>query len=128
MASIPAAATSTTSGNGNSYRGSFAIMTSLFFLWGFMTVFNDILIPRFQDAFQLSNFKALLVQFAFFGAVGHRLGGKLGRTNPRHEPHPLSPFLSRSGCRACAVLMGSLTRLSDCRRREFGPKVTGTGR
>jgi FHS family L-fucose permease-like MFS transporter len=29
------------------YRGPFAIMTVLFFMWGFMTVWNDILIPRF---------------------------------------------------------------------------------
>jgi FHS family L-fucose permease-like MFS transporter len=43
-------------------------MTSLFFLWGFMTVFNDILIPRFKDAFTLTYFQAMLVQFAFFGA------------------------------------------------------------
>ena len=50
------------------YRGSFAIMTSLFFLWGFMTVFNDILIPRFKEAFTLDYFHAMLVQFAFFGA------------------------------------------------------------
>ncbi len=51
-----------------SYRGPFAIMTVLFFMWGFMTVFNDILIPRFKDAFTLSYFQAMLVQFAFFGA------------------------------------------------------------
>ncbi|HKP02455.1 MAG TPA: sugar MFS transporter [Chthoniobacterales bacterium] len=50
------------------YRGPFAIMTLLFFLWGFMTVFNDILIPRFKDAFTLDYFHAMLVQFAFFGA------------------------------------------------------------
>jgi FHS family L-fucose permease-like MFS transporter len=50
------------------YRGPFAIMTVLFFMWGFMTVWNDILIPRFKDAFQLSHFEAMLVQFAFFGA------------------------------------------------------------
>ncbi|MFL6590465.1 MAG: sugar MFS transporter [Chthoniobacterales bacterium] len=43
-------------------------MTLLFFLWGFMTVFNDILIPRFKDAFSLDYFHAMLVQFAFFGA------------------------------------------------------------
>jgi FHS family L-fucose permease-like MFS transporter len=43
-------------------------MTALFFLWGFMTVFNDILIPRFKEAFALSYFQAMLVQFAFFGA------------------------------------------------------------
>ena len=55
-------------GNGTNYRGAFAIMTSLFFLWGFMTVFNDILIPRFKAAFTLDYFRAMLVQFAFFGA------------------------------------------------------------
>src|SRR3954463_2774131 len=50
------------------YRGPFAMMTVLFFMWGFMTVFNDILIPRFKDAFTLDYFHAMLVQFAFFGA------------------------------------------------------------
>jgi MFS transporter, FHS family, L-fucose permease len=50
------------------YRSSFAVMTVLFFMWGFMTVFNDILIPRFKEAFILNYFQAMLVQFAFFGA------------------------------------------------------------
>src|SRR6266496_3392933 len=54
--------------NGRSYRASFAIMTSLFFLWGFMTVFNDILIPRFKEAFTLDYLHAALVQLVFFGA------------------------------------------------------------
>src|SRR5215469_10177477 len=70
MASIttaPATGTSETT-NGQNYRGPFAIMTSLFFLWGFMTVFNDILIPRFREAFTLDYFHAMLVQLAFFGA------------------------------------------------------------
>src|SRR5580698_380034 len=53
-----------------SYRGPFAIMTILFFMWGFMTVWNDVLIPRFKEAFTLSYFQAMLVQFAFFGAYG----------------------------------------------------------
>jgi FHS family L-fucose permease-like MFS transporter len=43
-------------------------MTILFFMWGFMTVFNDILIPRFKEAFTLDYYHAMLVQFAFFGA------------------------------------------------------------
>ena len=69
MAAIPTShGNQTSSGNGANYRGSFAIMTSLFFLWGFMTVFNDILIPRFKEAFTLDYFHAMLVQFAFFGA------------------------------------------------------------
>jgi FHS family L-fucose permease-like MFS transporter len=72
MASISSATTTasspSTSSNGQTYRGPFAIMTLLFFMWGFMTVFNDILIPRFKEAFTLSYFEAMLVQFAFFGA------------------------------------------------------------
>lgn len=72
MATIPTATTSSvsTSGNMQTYRGPFAIMTVLFFMWGFMTVFNDILIPRFKEAFTLTYFQAMLVQFAFFGAYG----------------------------------------------------------
>src|SRR5579862_6149969 len=61
--------------SGRSYRKPFAIMTVLFFMWGFMTVWNDILIPRFKDAFTLKYFQAMLVQFAFFGA--YATGGLL---------------------------------------------------
>src|SRR5712672_1790394 len=69
MASLPTATTSSSSpSNGQTYRGPFAIMTVLFFMWGFMTVFNDILIPRFKEAFTLDYFHAMLVQLAFFGA------------------------------------------------------------
>ena len=68
MASITTSTNSGTTSNGVNLRGPFAIMTTLFFLWGFMTVFNDILIPRFKEAFTLTYFQAMLVQFAFFGA------------------------------------------------------------
>jgi FHS family L-fucose permease-like MFS transporter len=63
----PGSATNS-AGQNHTYRGPFTIMTTLFFLWGFMTVFNDILIPRFKEAFELNYFQAFLVQFAFFGA------------------------------------------------------------
>src|SRR3954452_24743823 len=56
--------------NGQTYRGPFAIMTVLFFMWGFMTVLNDLLNAHFKDAFTLNNFQAALVQSAFFGAYG----------------------------------------------------------
>ncbi|WP_404423296.1 sugar MFS transporter [Nibricoccus sp. IMCC34717] len=59
---------SPTASEGARYRGPFALMTVLFFMWGFMTVWNDILIPRFKEAFTLSYVQAALVQFAFFGA------------------------------------------------------------
>jgi len=45
-----------------------SVLSSLFFMWGFITVLNDILIPHLKNVFDLSYFKAMLVQFAFFGA------------------------------------------------------------
>src|SRR5215469_16584001 len=66
-AALPGVQT-TPAANGRTYRGPFAIMTILFFMWGSMTVFNDILIPRFKSAFDLNYFRAMLVQFAYFGA------------------------------------------------------------
>lgn len=47
---------------------SFAIITILFFTWGFLTVMNDILIPYLKGIFTLSHTEAMLVNFAFFGA------------------------------------------------------------
>ncbi len=41
---------------------------SLFFIWGFFTSMNDILIPHLKDLFALNYFEAMLVQFSFFGA------------------------------------------------------------
>lgn len=51
-----------------SYRVPLATLTILFFMWGFITCMNDILIPHLKGIFQLSYFQAMLVQFAFFGA------------------------------------------------------------
>jgi FHS family L-fucose permease-like MFS transporter len=49
---------------------TFALMslTSLFFMWGFITCLNDILIPHLKGVFDLSYSQAMLVQFCFFGA------------------------------------------------------------
>lgn len=43
-------------------------MTLLFFMWGFITCMNDILIPHLKVLFSLSFLQSMLVQFAFFGA------------------------------------------------------------
>jgi FHS family L-fucose permease-like MFS transporter len=50
------------------YQSSFILLTVLFFLWGFITVLVDSLIPRLRELFTLTYFQAGLVQFAFFGA------------------------------------------------------------
>src|SRR5215475_10094399 len=66
--SAPAQPSAASDVNARTYRGPFCIMTILFFMWGFMTVFNDILIPRFKEAFTLDYYHAMFVQLAFFGA------------------------------------------------------------
>lgn len=46
------------------------VVTSLFFMWGFITVLVDFLIPRLKDVFELTYAQVLMVQFAFFAAYG----------------------------------------------------------
>jgi FHS family L-fucose permease-like MFS transporter len=50
------------------YARPLAIVTTLFFMWGFLTCLNDILIPHLKSIFALSYAKVMLVQFAFFSA------------------------------------------------------------
>lgn len=45
-----------------------AMVTTLFFAWGFLTCLNDILIPHLKSIFDLNYAQVMLVQFAFFGA------------------------------------------------------------
>jgi FHS family L-fucose permease-like MFS transporter len=43
-------------------------VTGLFFMWGFITSLNDILIPHLKGVFNLNYVEAALIQFTFFGA------------------------------------------------------------
>lgn len=54
----------------NKYTKAVIVVTSLFFMWGFITVLVDSLIPRLKEIFELTFFQAGLVQFAFFIAYG----------------------------------------------------------
>ena len=53
-------------GTGQSYRAALAMVTTLFFMWGFLTSLNDILIPHLKSIFELNYFEVMLVQFFFF--------------------------------------------------------------
>lgn len=50
------------------YRGALAMVTTLFFIWGFLTCLNDILVPHLKAIFELNYAKVMLIQFAFFSA------------------------------------------------------------
>lgn len=49
-------------------RLALVVVTSIFFMWGFLTCLNDILIPHLKAAFELNYARAMLIQFTFFGA------------------------------------------------------------
>jgi MFS transporter, FHS family, L-fucose permease len=50
------------------YTRPLAVVTSLFFMWGFLTSLNDILVPHLKSIFDLSYAQVMLVQFSFFSA------------------------------------------------------------
>src|SRR5450631_693883 len=50
------------------YSRPLTIVTTLFFMWGFLTCLNDILVPHLKAIFDLSYARVMLVQFAFFSA------------------------------------------------------------
>ncbi len=52
--------------NSKSSNGPLMMIGILFFVFGFITWVNSVLIAFFKDAFQLNNFDSLLVTFAFF--------------------------------------------------------------
>lgn len=51
-----------------SQRTALNVVTAIFFMWGFITAFNDVLIPHLKSTFTLNYTQAMLVQFVFFGA------------------------------------------------------------
>src|SRR6476646_6154670 len=62
------AGASSQAGTSSRYTAPLAVLTTLFFMWGFLTCLNDFLIPHLKAVFELNYAKAMLVQFAFFTA------------------------------------------------------------
>ncbi|HEV3030050.1 MAG TPA: sugar MFS transporter [Polyangia bacterium] len=65
-----------------------SVLTTLFFMWGFLTCLNDIIIPHLKGVFELNYAQAMMIQFAFFtayfvvslpsGAIVKKVGYKTG--------------------------------------------------
>ena len=66
MAQTTMSTTAVTAETFQDYRRPLAMVTTLFFMWGFLTSLNDILIPHLKSIFELNYAKAMLIQFAFF--------------------------------------------------------------
>ena len=50
------------------HTSALIVVTGLFFMWGFITCMNDILIPFLKKMFDLTRTQSMLIQFSFFGA------------------------------------------------------------
>src|SRR5438034_11784321 len=68
MPNIAVSRSGGTSEAATTYTGALATVTSLFFMWGFVTVLNDVLVPHLKAIFDLDYAKVMLIQFAFFSA------------------------------------------------------------
>jgi FHS family L-fucose permease-like MFS transporter len=79
---------SSSAGTNTSYLAPLSVLTTLFFMWGFLTCLNDIIIPHLKGVFELNYAQAMMIQFAFFtayfvvslpaGAVVKKVGYKTG--------------------------------------------------
>lgn len=50
------------------YGAALAVITTVFFMWGFVTCLNDILVPHLKGIFELNYTQTMLIQFTFFSA------------------------------------------------------------
>lgn len=77
-------------------------ITLLFFMWGFITCMNDILIPYLKKLFELTFFESMLVQFCFFGA--YFLGSLLYFTISYFKGDPINKIGYKKGILTGIVL------------------------
>ena len=95
------------------------VLTTLFFMMGFITCMNDILIPHLKDIFDLTYVQAMLIQFCFFTAyaimsipMGY-LVGKIGYKNGVISGFVLTAigcllFYPAAGSHSYATFLGAL--------------------
>ncbi|MDD8016842.1 MAG: L-fucose:H+ symporter permease [Bacteroidota bacterium] len=53
---------------GGNFKVPLAVVTMLFFMWGFLTCLNDILVPHLKNVFDLNYTQVMFIQFTFFTA------------------------------------------------------------
>ena len=100
------------------------VLTTLFFMMGFITCMNDILIPHLKDIFDLTYVQAMLIQFCFFTAyaimsipMGYFVG-KIGYKNGVIGGFVLTAigcllFYPAAGSHSYATFLGALFILAS---------------
>ncbi|MBW3130024.1 sugar MFS transporter [Hymenobacter profundi] len=109
---------------GKSYTSALASLTVLFFMWGFITCLNDILIPFLKVIFGLSYAQANLINLCFFGAYflvsipAGKLVARVGYKNGLLIGLVIAAigcflFYPAAGSRAYALFLGALFILAS---------------
>ncbi|HEZ3220170.1 TPA: sugar MFS transporter [Neisseria meningitidis] len=108
----------------NNHTSPLVVLTTLFFMMGFITCMNDILIPHLKEIFDLSYVQAMLIQFCFFTAyavMSIPMGafvGKVGYKNGVIGGFLLTAvgcllFYPAAGSHSYAVFLGALFILAS---------------
>src|SRR5690349_18026339 len=66
MAIAPQITPPVPSASGGRYGFALSVLASLFFMWGFITVLDDILVPHLKAVFDLNYTQSMLVQFIWY--------------------------------------------------------------
>ena len=108
----------------NNHTSPLVVLTTLFFMMGFITCMNDILIPHLKEIFDLTYVQAMLIQFCFFTAyaimsipMGY-LVGKIGYKNGVISGFVLTAigcllFYPAAGSHSYATFLGALFILAS---------------
>ena len=66
MVAAPSTSTSGTASGGEPYRAALTLLASLFFMWGFITVINNTLLPHLRSVFELDYTQTTLIESVWF--------------------------------------------------------------
>ena len=67
MVGLPTGAGQPSAMPANRHTFALGILSTLFFMWGFCTVLNDVLVPHLKAVFATNYVQTMLIQFTFFG-------------------------------------------------------------
>lgn len=87
--------------------GPIIIVTSLFFIWGFLTVMNNLLMPKLQAVFQLDTSHTKLLSYAFF--AGYFLLGLIYFILAKFKIDPINVFGYKK-----TIIIGLLFSATGC--------------
>lgn len=110
----------------NNNPSVFGVLVSVFFFWGFVAASNDILIPVFKEALDLTNAQSQLINFAFYlayavGAIAYVTHGSITKKD----------IVARIGYQKSIALgllvsaLGTLLFIPAAELNSFGMMISG---